>query len=866
MTTETSSDQSMKEKTWLHSGKILIACSVAIFLCWFFIQSAQSSSLGKTPEVPNPDVLTGHDPDILAQASSLVITKTHTPADFLIGQPGDLFNIDIRNTSPISGPLTVADNLPAGLTLASQSGDFSCGPIGGQNITCTYTNTAGLPSGSSLSIQLGVNVAAAAAPVVTNTVTLSHAGDTPVTDSDRVTIVSSDLAVTKSVSPTNPNVGGTVTYLVRLRNLGPSPTTGVVLTDTLDTHLTYSSSSATQGNYVSGTGRWSVPTLGVNEIVTLTLSATVNTNAMGLTIVDATNGVSSDQYDYNTANNTASASIQVTSPVDLSITKTDNQTSVSPGATYSYTITVENNGTIDIPNYVITDTLSDFLTFITDTMGVDYTKTGSNYIWDITQALAAGHGKDFFVKVKVDSSLPSASTSIVNTVKVGSTFRESNVANNTATDTNTAAGTRSVSISNSVSPTSVQTGQNATYTIRVTNNGSASVTDVEVTDAFSSYVDIVSTSTSRGSKDVSSRTLTVNISSLNAGQTATITVKVKINDTATFNTTVSNSAYLTYLFGTTTYSGSASASFSLVRTSTLPGTGGIEPSVRPEEAPPSRIYLVALFSTILLCALGIATFGYGVRARARASAWSGFAIKMGFMFIVAGMLFGLAAWGLAAVARQESPSILAERLKSEGELKATPPWPEDPAWVGEYHQNEPEVLPDFPIPEPTNVAPDESGNSPDTSPINRIALPGLGIDTVVKYVPYDGFTWLIAGLQQEVAWMGDTSWPGLGGNTALAGHVTLRNGRDGPFRNLDQLQPNDVVTLYTEKNVYTYRVRESRVVPEIDMTVIAPTEKPQLTLITCIHFNPDLRQYTDRLIVFADLVEVTAMRDTVSGN
>ena len=114
--------------------------------------------------------------------------------------------------------------------------------------------------------------------------------------------------------------------------------------------------------------------------------------------------------------------------------------------------------------------------------------------------------------------------------------------------------------------------------------------------------------------------------------------------------------------------------------------------------------------------------------------------------------------------------------------------------------------------------------------------------------------------------MGDTSWPGLGGNTALAGHVTLRNGGDGPFRNLDQLQPNDVVTLYTDKNVYSYRVRESRVVSDFDMTVIQPTEKPQLTLITCIHFDPDLKQYTDRLIVFADLVEVTAMRDTTSGN
>jgi sortase A len=104
--------------------------------------------------------------------------------------------------------------------------------------------------------------------------------------------------------------------------------------------------------------------------------------------------------------------------------------------------------------------------------------------------------------------------------------------------------------------------------------------------------------------------------------------------------------------------------------------------------------------------------------------------------------------------------------------------------------------------------------------------------------------------------MGDTSWPGLGGNTALAGHVSLRNGRDGPFRYLDQLQPNDEVFLYTEENIYTYKVRESRVVPEGDMSVISPTNTPQLTLITCVNFNADAGIYMDRLILFADLVDI----------
>jgi LPXTG-site transpeptidase (sortase) family protein len=275
---------------------------------------------------------------------------------------------------------------------------------------------------------------------------------------------------------------------------------------------------------------------------------------------------------------------------------------------------------------------------------------------------------------------------------------------------------------------------------------------------------------------------------------------------------------------------------------------------------------VALLSAALLILLGLAAISYGIRARARHSEWSGFAFRLGLMFTAASLLFGLAAWGLNKISLEETSTALTSRIKSAWTVKATPFYPEDPAWVGSYPQEEPQVLPDFPIPEPTDVAPDENGNAPDTTPINRIVLPILGIDTEVKYVPYDGSTWLIAGLQQEVAWMGDTSWPGLGGNTALAGHVSLRNGRDGPFRHLDQLHPNDEVTLYTEKNVYRYVVREARVVSEADMTVIEPTENPQLTLVTCVNFDIATTRYLDRLIVFADLVDFKPLDIASHGN
>jgi hypothetical protein len=57
------------------------------------------------------------------------------------------------------------------------------------------------------------------------------------------------------------------------------------------------------------------------------------------------------------------------------------------------------------------------------------------------------------------------------------------------------------------------------------------------------------------------------------------------------------------------------------------------------------------------------------------------------------------------------------------------------------------------------------GKLPDTSPTTRIEIPTLDLDTIVKYVPFEGFAWLIKGLRSEVVWMGITFWSGLGGNT-----------------------------------------------------------------------------------------------------
>jgi LPXTG-site transpeptidase (sortase) family protein len=167
------------------------------------------------------------------------------------------------------------------------------------------------------------------------------------------------------------------------------------------------------------------------------------------------------------------------------------------------------------------------------------------------------------------------------------------------------------------------------------------------------------------------------------------------------------------------------------------------------------------------------------------------------------------------------------------------------------------TLPSYPIPIPTiGATPGIITETLDTSPIVRLIIPTLQVDAEVKYVPWDSTleTWLISGLHQEIAWLGGTSWPGLGSNTVLAAHVTIRDYGNGPFRYLDKLAEGDEITVYTNAKIYTYRVRETMIVGESDLWVTTPTENSQLTLITCTDWSRDFQLYLKRLIIFADLV------------
>lgn len=140
-------------------------------------------------------------------------------------------------------------------------------------------------------------------------------------------------------------------------------------------------------------------------------------------------------------------------------------------------------------------------------------------------------------------------------------------------------------------------------------------------------------------------------------------------------------------------------------------------------------------------------------------------------------------------------------------------------------------------------------------PATRLVIPKLGVDAPVVLIALRDGTWQVDQLTYEVGHLQGTASPGESSNIAIAGHVTLARGGDGPFRYLSQLRQGDEVLVFAGEQSYRYVINEVRVVSPEDVQVTFPTAEPTLTLITCANWNRERRVYDDRVIAIAKLAQ-----------
>jgi sortase A len=136
--------------------------------------------------------------------------------------------------------------------------------------------------------------------------------------------------------------------------------------------------------------------------------------------------------------------------------------------------------------------------------------------------------------------------------------------------------------------------------------------------------------------------------------------------------------------------------------------------------------------------------------------------------------------------------------------------------------------------------------------IARLKIPRLGADFVVVKGSDP------ADLRKGPGTFDGTPLPGLHGTTAIAGHRTTYL---APFRHLDDLHPDDRITVELPYATFVYRVQRTRIVSPAAVKVLRDVGYDRLVLSACT----PLFSSAQRIVVVARLTSVTPLGAAVAG-
>jgi uncharacterized repeat protein (TIGR01451 family) len=330
-----------------------------------------------------------------------------------------------------------------------------------------------------------------------------------------------------------------ITYKLFLGDNGPDPSTGVMLTNTFSSPVTFNFAASASCTQTSPT----VIVCGPSDLYVggpaSSFHLTVTSDTAG-TLVNTVTGTENES-DPNPSNNTASWSTTVTEPTtaDLSISKGAPRGPIYVGQTFDYSIAFSNSGLADATNVTITDQLPAEVQFVS--AEVPCSVSGNLVTCQFGTVAYHAPTPVFNIEVRALSA-----GSVTNTANISAEQPDPNPANNSSSVTvQIQPPTTDLAVTKTGTPNPVVAGQKETYTISVTNNGPSTATGVVAQDAWSAATEIKggiafkSVSTSQGTCTQSGAGISCNLGTLASGASATVTLvlqprsKGTLSDTAT---------------------------------------------------------------------------------------------------------------------------------------------------------------------------------------------------------------------------------------------------------------------------------------------------------------------------------------------
>ena len=364
---------------------------------------------------------------------------------------------------------------------------------------------------------------------IKNTACVQSNETAQICDPATITTKKPDVTITKLVNGAETAkvaVDENFTYTLRVTNNGEVALTNVVVSDPAPANVQFVSSDngTVNGNIFS----YTIPSLAVGAHVdsTITAKATayvptaiVNTACVNAPEVNPTKPNENDACD--------DATVTVKKPHVAIAKMVNNQQAITTkaGETFTYTITVTNDGEVALVNAVVTDKAPANIQFIATDKGM----ITNNILRYTIPSLGVGQSTVIAVTAKALTyvSTTMVNTACVNAAEVNPTEPAKDDACDTADVNVEKAKVANVGITkvvNGKETDEVAVGESFVYTVRVTNNGQIALANVVITDQAPANVQFVSTDQGM----ITSNMLSYTIPTLAIGQSAEIKITAKV--------------------------------------------------------------------------------------------------------------------------------------------------------------------------------------------------------------------------------------------------------------------------------------------------------------------------------------------------
>ncbi|MGZ6543909.1 MAG: hypothetical protein ACXVEI_01190 [Actinomycetota bacterium] len=427
------------------------------------------------------------------------------PASVLSGVAYSYTVTVTNNSGHTATAVSLTDTMTAGATFVGTPAGCALPAGSPPSTVCTLGDIA---DGAFATVT--INVTAGAVGTATNTVSLVNDLELDATSVGSTLVANTpvnangDLQVTKKHTGTT-TPGGALTYTITVHNAGPNDATGVTLSDTAPTGVTFGTVTVVSNPVLGGPSTCALPgatstsisctgwTIPNGTTVTVTVLATLSLTATGS--IANTAAITADAVgDSVSSNNSATDTFTVgVASVDMAVAIAVAPSPAAPGDTVTYTVTVTNRDlTTDATNVVVTDTLPAGLTAVTpptDPAAGNGTVVlaGNTWTWTIPTVVKATASAPTVVTATIDAIVDPTTTltSITNSVTMTATQTNTTPANNAASvDLQISAEVADLNIITGVDDSKPNKGDTIHIYLQVSNTGPADATNIVVKDVL----------------------------------------------------------------------------------------------------------------------------------------------------------------------------------------------------------------------------------------------------------------------------------------------------------------------------------------------------------------------------------------------